>query len=285
MTNLLRWEWVKLSRRLPPWLPFAALALLIGLLTHGVSRHHHARLDTGDLEVVGDVRNGLFMAFITARTVSLLVLYLAPVVVGELLGSEGAGGTLRFLLVRPLSRGKLWCAKVLTAAGYTVGLCGFTFAASLLAGTLCFGWGRLVLTPEHGGGKLLVLTPPEALGYLALSYALLALAVFVTGALALALAGWLDNALAPGFVALSVLITLQIVSGLDLPWLEQVNPYLFTNYLAQYQKVFPTDFHADSGALVFPGAALWPAVRVLGAWAGAFLVVSWRRFVTRDVTC
>lgn len=287
MITLLRLEWAKLYRRFTPHLVYALAGLLVLLVLlmlreHGAPQAHAGR---HNFELVGDPRNGLLACQTAVSTIAVLLWYLAPVVCGEILGLEGATGTLRTVLTRPRTRSAVWLAKFLTAAGYVVSLCAFVGLLSLAGGAALFGWGPLNSMHALTGGKLIVLAPGEALRYLAYAYALLALTVFVGGSLAFALGSWFDNALAPGFTALGILVTLQIMGELPLRWMEKVKPYLFTNHLLAYQKVFPTAFDPETGALHFPGEVVWPAVRLLAVYVVVFAVLGWWRFARKDVTC
>ena len=106
MITLLRWEIHRLYRRFAPYLLYGASTLLIGLMTWGMAQDRKAFRPHagGAVEIIGDLRNGLFECQAVSVTIAMLLLYLAPVVIGEILGGEGAAGTLRTMLVQPRAR-------------------------------------------------------------------------------------------------------------------------------------------------------------------------------------
>jgi ABC-2 type transport system permease protein len=93
--------------------------------------------------------------------------FLLPVVVALFLGESVSGeanwGTLRYLLLRPVKRGRLLLAKVTVGALLSLVATGLIVAAGLAAGTVAFGW-HDVLTPSF-----VLFSPAHAVGLLALS--------------------------------------------------------------------------------------------------------------------
>lgn len=287
MITLIRWELHRFYRRLAPYYLYGALALLVTMVTWGMrefGRFASRGADAG-LEVVGDTRNALMVSQGASMTVALLLLYLVPVVVGEIVGGDGATGVLRTVLVRPRRRAQIWLAKYATAWVYALSVSAALMGLSLLLGGLLFGWGKLYSAGDLHNGKLIVLTPGEGLAYVALSYALLTLSVMTAGTIAVALGSWLDNALLPGMFAVGILITLQIIAGLPYEWVEPIKPYLFTHYLMDHTKAYPSGFDPETGALQFPAAAIWPMVRVHCVTIFCFAAAGLWRFTQRDVTC
>ncbi len=287
MITLLRWEIHRLYRRFAPYLLYGASTLLIGLMTWGMAQDRRAFRPRagGAVEIIGDLRNGLFECQAVSVTIAMLLLYLAPVVIGEILGGEGAAGTLRTMLVRPRARWQVWLAKYLTAWVYAISVAAFTLGLSLAIGTLCFGWGKLTSVSPAAEGKVIVMTAGEGLRFILLSYSLMTLSMMTGGTVAVALGSWFDNALAPGFTAVALVITLQIICGMNFEWVEKVKPYLFSNYLFDHAKAYPTAFDPDTGRLLFPGAQVWPMVRVHCVTIILFATAGLWRFVRRDVTC
>ena len=289
MILLVRQELTKLYRRAAPWVIYALTGFLIVLFVLGVKAHHGAmlkgELSNPGVEMVGDPVNGLLICQGVAGTISILLLYYGLFVPGELVGGEAAGGTLRTILIRPQSRLRFWLAKYITAWLYALSLCAFAMLFSLLLGTVTFGWGQLDSVAAAVHGRVIVMSPPEALTYLSLSYAMLAVAIMAGGTLAFALGSWFESSLMPGSTALAVLITGQIVGALKYDWVEKIKPYLFTEYLSSYTKAFPTAFDPHTKALLFPGAELYPAMRVLGVTIAVFAALGLWRFMRKDVTC
>ena len=92
---------------------------------------------------------------------SVMSMFLLPIVIllffGESVAGEAGWGTLRYLLVRPVKRGKLLRAKVVVAFFLAIIGTALVIAGGLAAGVAAFGW-HSVITPS-----LAVFTPGAAL--------------------------------------------------------------------------------------------------------------------------
>lgn len=292
MIVLLRLELLKLYRRFAPYVVYLAIMGLISLMIIGFKVDPPRFLEGGraqrqveGLQILGSPLNGLLMCEVVLRSLALLLPFLAPIVAGEVLGGEGGAGTLRTILVRPRSRHAIWWAKYLCVALYTLSLSAVTMGFSLGLGWLVFGGGKLWEFGALQEGRVVVLTTTEALRYLTLAYLLQALAVFVTASLAVMLASFLDNGLAPGFIALGLVVSLWIVSTMQFEWVETIRPYLFTSQLARAGEAIPTAFDPETQELILPVETIRQLLRVCGGYIVVFAGVGWWRFARRDITC
>ncbi len=288
---LIRWELAKLYRRLTPYVIYAAIAALVGLVLLGFKLNppdfvsHRADRQLQDFTVTGSPLNAALICEFILKSIAQLLPFLAPLVAGEILGSEGATGTLRTILVRPRSRFAIWSAKFVTAALYTLSLSGLTMLLAYGGGWALFGRGKLWEWQALTDGKVVILTEGEAMTWLLAAYALLALAVFCSAALAFMLASFFDNGLAPGFAALGLTMTIWIGGSLPFDWLEQVKPYLFTTQFFKATEVIPTAFDPDTMALLPPLAEMRSVALICVAHIAVFALLGWWRFARRDVTC
>ena len=95
---------------------------------------------------------------------SVMSMFLLPIVVmlffGESVAGEAGWGTLRYLLVRPVKRGKLLRAKVAVASVLAIIGTVLVIAGGLAAGVAAFGW-HPVITPS-----LVAFSPQAALARL-----------------------------------------------------------------------------------------------------------------------
>ena len=288
---MLRWEWVKLYRRLTPYVVYAAIAALVGLVLLGFKLNppewvsHRADRQLQDFTVTGSPLNAALICEFILKSIAQLLPFLAPLVTGEILGSEGAAGTLRTILVRPRSRFAIWSSKWLTAALYTLSLSALTMLVAYVGGALLFGTGKLWEWQALTDGQVVILTQPEAMTWLLAAYGLLALAVFCSASLAFMLASFFDNGLAPGFAALGVTMTVWIGGSLPFEWLENAKPYLFTTQFFKATEIIPTKFDPNTMALLPPIAEIRTTVLICVAYITVFSLIGWWRFARRDVTC
>jgi ABC-2 type transport system permease protein len=132
-------ELFKALRRVRTWTALAGLTVipLIATVAHKVS--HPAAGESG---IYGFTEaSGLNNAFAALGYMSpfFLVVVIATFA-GDSVAGEASWGTLRYLLVRPVSRSRLLWAKVGSVAVLAVLATGVITVVSLLAGTLAFGW-------------------------------------------------------------------------------------------------------------------------------------------------
>jgi ABC-2 type transport system permease protein len=172
--------------------------------------------------------------------------------------------------VRPVSRTRIFLAKFCTTILYTV---IFVFFLGILSTGLA-----LILL---GRGDLIVLTRgililPEAdiawrfvAGYLLASWAMLTIA-----SLAFFFSTFVENAIGPIISTMGVNMIFLLVTVLPLDFFRTLKPYLFTNYLNVWLRVFedpvPWQDIATSGL-------------VLGAYTAAFTVTAWIIFRRKDI--
>lgn len=109
------------------------------------------RVIEGSGYVAGDYLSGLTLAFfILLSTIMLLgALYLA-LVSGDVVSKEVEDGTMRMILCRPSSRGRILLVKILACAVYTGALMLFIAITALLAGLA-----------HSGAGGMFVFAPAE----------------------------------------------------------------------------------------------------------------------------
>ncbi len=88
--------------------------------------------------------SGLTLAFIiAAATVFLLEALFLALVAGDVVGKEVEDGSMRMMLCRPVTRGRILLLKVIVSCLYTFALTFFVMLTALLAGVLNSGVGGL----------------------------------------------------------------------------------------------------------------------------------------------
>lgn len=152
----LRGELLKLFARKRTYIGFGAFllaeVLFLGILSLERVRGSIRRVIENSGYPADEYLSGLTLAlFILLWTVFLLgALYLA-LVAGDVVGKEVEDGTLRLMLCRPVSRGRVLAVKVVATAIYSVALTLFIAISALLAGFLHSGFGSLfVFAPTEG---------------------------------------------------------------------------------------------------------------------------------------
>ena len=218
--------------------------------------------------LAGITRNGLFLAF-TAMSVALPVfLPLAVAVVsGEAVAGEASLGTLRYLLVTPVSRTRLLAVKYVSVVVYGAVATLVVAVVGVVVGAVLFPVGDVQLLSGT--------TIPYAEGLLRA----LLVAGYVTAALAaVAAVGLFVSTLTEVPVAAMsattiVVVVLQILDAV--PQLDALDGWLLTHHWFAF---------ADLLREPVATGGIAAGLAVQGAWAAVMLALAWARLTSRDVT-
>jgi ABC-2 type transport system permease protein len=212
--------------------------------------------------------NGIFVA-LTALTVVLpLFLPLAvAVVAGESVAGEASLGTLRYLLVVPVSRTRLLAVKYAGALAYCLGAAFIVAVVGTLMGALLFPIGPVTLLSgtqvSYGAGLARLLL--VALYIAAMMAGLAAIGLFVSTLTESAIAAMATTA---------VLAVLSQVLD-QVPQLDWLAPWLFSHYWLDYGDLLRDPI--ATGAVTKGLAATAAYVLIFG-------LLAWSRITTRDVS-
>jgi ABC-2 type transport system permease protein len=212
--------------------------------------------------------NGLFVA-LAALTIELgLFLPLAvSVVAGDSVAGEANIGTLRYLLVTPVTRLRLLLVKY---AGIVVGAYVATFVVTLVGmtmGLILFGGGPMTLLSgtqiSFGEGLLRVV--------LAASY--LALGLAALGAFGLFASTLTEQPIAAMIATIMFSSTSFVLDSI--PQVAWLHPYLLTHHWLDFGDLFRDPIAWNN---IVAGVAL------AASYAVVFFAAAWARFTTKDVT-
>ena len=212
--------------------------------------------------------NGLFLAFTSLAAVVPFLLPLATgVVAGDAVAGEAQAGTLRYLLVVPVSRTRLLLNKY-------AGLLAYSLAAAVLVAVvgLLTGW---VLFPT---GDVTLLSGATVSALSAVGRALL-VALYVTASLAglaaigLAVSTFTEVPVAAMATTVVLAIASQILDAI--PQLSWLHPVLFS-----HSWLYFGDLLRDP----VPLTQLAEGLVLQAGWIAFGLALAWSRFTTKDVT-
>jgi len=264
---LIRVELTKQTYRLRTYI---ALALMIAIPI----------LITLALEFGGRPRNRGEQNFFTLAThsglnvplaaLSVMSNFLLVIVValfaGGAVAEEAGWGSLRYLLMRPVARGRLLAAKLAVAALFTI-LATITISvAGLIAGVIAFGW-HPVVTPS-----LALFSQQEAVAKLIASTIYVAWSMSCVLAFAFMLSTMMDAPLGAVAGGVGLAIVSDILNAI--PALKSLRNFMPTHYWHAWENLFANPAsHSDMirGALLqLPYIAL-------------FLLLAWWWFHRRDI--
>lgn len=267
---MLRVELAKVLTRPRTWVTITVLATLpvvvgVFLRSTGIG----PRPGEGPALLSQVLENGvLFPAAALALVLPVFLPVATAVVAGDSIAGEASAGTLRYLLVRPVSRSRLLVAKLLAVVVFVVLAVLVIAAVGYVAGSVLFGI-RPLATSVSGSslsGTDTLIRTLATLGYVAVS--MLGLA-----SIALFASTRTDSPLAATLTALAVFVTSQVLDLIEAS--RAIRPYLPTRYWLSFVDLFRDPILWRD---ITRGLALQALYIVV------FLGASWASFTTKDVT-
>jgi len=264
---VIRVEFIKQVRRARTYIALGVLVLIPVIMTIALKLNPPSPSSTerGFFDVATHSGINVPLAALTATSAFLLVIVVS-LFAGETISGEATWGTLRYLLVRPVTRPRLLATKLLVVATLSLVATIVISVAALVAGIIAFGW-HPVLTPSF-----VVISQGSALAKLALGtiYVAWSMASFVT--FAFLLSTMTDSA----FAAVAGGVGLGIVSQI----LNNISALDFMSF------VFPTHYIASWHGLFFQPARTGDMVNGVLLelpYIAVFLGLAWWNFLRKDV--
>ena len=198
------------------------------------------------------------------------------VLAGDSIAGEAAGGTLRYLLIRPVGRTRLLVAKLIALAAFVLFAIGAVLVTSYVSGVTMFGAepsAGVALPADVTSLSGVTITPAGLALRLLGTVGYIVVSMLGVAAIALFLSTVTDSGLGAAMGALAVLVTSQVLVTLDAA--ASVQPYLPTRYWFAW-----IDFFRDP--------VLWRdierGVALQLVYLAVLLGAAWANFMTRDVT-
>lgn len=235
--------WFEIFKTFSRWrtyISFAAVALIV-ILTEVVMKveaeailNRMMRSLQRDFFVFGNVLNAWFITAFIMNSLHIHIPFLVTLVAGDIVSSEATSGTVRFLLIRPPSRGRIITAKYLTALFYTAGLVLLLGAVCILLGLFLFGGGDLIMTQR----PFRIVFVPEALLPVRMVLAFIAAiwSMSVVTSLAFLFSTLVENSIGPIIGTMAIVITFFVLGNFPFDFFQTMKPYLFTTYMSFWQQ-------------------------------------------------
>lgn len=268
---MIRVELRKLVRSRRTWITIAMIdalptlvAVLLSLTDLG------PRPGTGPAFLSAVLTDGkLFPLAALAMVVPLLLPIAVCVMAGDTIAGEAQLGTLRYVLIRPVSRTHLLVAKLVSIVVFVMLAIAVVAATAYVLGLGLLGHATTEVASVSGStltGRELTLRT-----LLALAYALLSM--LGVAAVALFLSTVVRTPLAAALGALGLLVASSLLLTLDAA--DALDPWLPTRYWLAFVDLFRDPIHWRD---VVRGSLLQ-----LG-YVAVFLGAAWANFVTKDIT-
>jgi ABC-2 type transport system permease protein len=301
---VIRVELVKLFRRPRTWISLVLTCALPFIVAIFITITHLAPPPgQGSAFLSAVLQDGeLYPAAALALVLPVFLPVAVAVVAGDSIAGEAAGGTLRYLLVRPVGRTRLLVAKLIAVTAYVLSVVLAVTFTAYATGVFLLGPSRAAAVGQApggtgglpGGGPGIAGQAPTAgqaaggavtslsgapLSLLQLTERIGGAIAFITvsmlgvAAIALFLSTITDSALGSALGALAALVASEILVALNAATVVQ--PYLPTRYWLAWidffrQPVFWRDIQRGFG--------------IQAVYVVVFLAAAWANFSTKDIT-
>ena len=241
--KLFWFETYKTFSRWRTYISFGFIALIV-IMTEVVMKlsaneilYRMMRSFQKDFLIFGNVLNGWFITAFIMNSLHIHIPFFITLVAGDIVSSEATAGTMRLLLIRPPSRGKIITAKYLTTLFYTTGLVIFLALICITLGLLLFGHGDLMINYQS---KLRIVFIPEAEVPLRMLLAFTAAvwSMMVVASLAFLFSTLAENSIGPIIGTMAVVIVFLVLGNFPFDFFRMLSPYLFTTYMVFWQNFF-----------------------------------------------
>lgn len=275
---MIRVELIKLLRRPRTWVAIAMLNALPTLVAILVSVTDIGPAPgTGPPFLSAVLTDATLFPLAALGIVLPLFLPIAVAVVGgEAIAGEAQTGTLRYLLIRPVSRAHLVLAKLVTVVVFVLLTVVIVAGVGYVVGQLFLGNGTTPTGITSISGTTLsgtTLSGAEVAQRTALALGYITLSMLGVAALALLLSTMTDSAVGAALGAVGFLIASTVLLGLDAA--DALQPWLPTRYWLAFVDLFRDPILTDD---------LTRGVLLQFAYFVVFTVAAWANFATKDVT-
>ena len=234
-------ELVKISAKPRSYIGIGAITLIVGIILFAMKLDGMnfisfvTRPFEQSLSFEGKILNGNLIAYLILQMLIIHVPLLIALVTGDLVSGEGALGTIRLLLTKPISRSKILFSKYFAGCAYTFVMLVWLMFLALVVGKILFGTGDLIVLSGDG---LIIYQKQDVFWRFACGFNVALLSMIMVATLSLTLSCFSDNSIGPIVTTMAIIIIFTIVGNLDLPALQKIQTYLFTTHMAAWRNFF-----------------------------------------------
>jgi ABC-2 type transport system permease protein len=251
-------EFIKIAAKPRSYIGIGAITVIIGIVLFAMKAEGNNFISfvtqpfEQTLSFEGNILNGNLIAFIILQTLIIHVPLLIALVTGDLISGEGAMGTIRLLLTKPISRTNILFSKYLAGCAYTLVILLWMAFLAFVVSRWLFGSGDLMVLNSDG---LIVLQEHELPWRFFCAFSVAYLSLIMIATLSLTFSCFSENSIGPIVTTMAVIILFTIIGALNVPVLEKIQPYLFTSHMAAWRSFFedplPFDKILNSLAILF----------------------------------
>lgn len=190
---------------------------------------------TEQFDVQGSIINGYLVGYLILQSLLIQIPLLVALVAGDALAGEANMGTLRLLLTKPVTRTQLVLIKFIASSIYTVLLIIWLAVVALFLSLLIFGTGDMINLKSE---TFVLLLKDDIMWRYCCAFGFACLAMTTIASLSLFLSAFADNSIGPIISTMGIVVVLTILSSLELPLFDAINPYLFTRHMIGWKGFF-----------------------------------------------
>jgi ABC-2 type transport system permease protein len=238
--------WLEIFKTFSRWrtyISFTVIALIV-IIAEVVMRlsaneivYRMLRPFQRDFLISGNILNTWFVVAFLMNSLHIHIPFLITLVAGDMVSSETTSGTIRFLLIRPPSRGRIITAKYLTALFYTAILVIFFALVCVFLGLLLFGSGDLIIH-HYGRFDLSFIPETKVPARIVLAFVAAIWSMTVVASIAFLFSTLAENSIGPIIGTMAVVIVLLVLGNLPLDFFRTLKPYFFTTYMVNLWQQF-----------------------------------------------
>jgi ABC-2 type transport system permease protein len=238
-------ELIKIMAKPRSYIGFGAISLIIAIILFAMKADGDSYVSyitqLFDQTVIfeGKILNGNFVAFLILQMLVVHIPLLIALVSGDLISGEGAMGTIRMLLTKPVSRTNVFFSKYLAGCIYTCIILLWIGFLALGVSKFMFGGGDLMILRGDG---LLILQDQDITWRFLSAFAIAFLGLIMICTLSITLSCFSENSIGPIVSTMAIVILFTIIGALDVPVLDHVRPYLFTTHMGAWHSFFEDPF-------------------------------------------
>lgn len=293
MFELYKIELYKIFRKPRTYISFIAIALVVMLiqLAFKTDGKTLSELLFSGLKGMfqfegGNLLNGYFVCYMILNTLLIQVPLLVALVTGDLISGEANMGTLRLMLTKPVSRSQVLMAKFIAGLTYTFLLLLWMALISLILSIIIFGRDDLIIGKSFGVVQLVTDSSGDDIFWRYLcAFTLAFLALATVAALSFMLSVFAENSIGPIVTTMSIIIVFTIISTMDMPLFQKINPFLFTSYMTAWKGFFNMASNDDGGirGSIYNLSAILKAAGILLVHIVGFVGIAMYTFKKKDI--
>ena len=241
-------EFIKIAAKPRSYIGVGAITLIIVIILFAMKSDGMSFISfvtqpfEQSLAFEGNILNGNLIAFIILQMLIIHVPLLIALVTGDLVSGEGAMGTIRLLLTKPISRTSILFSKYLAGCAYTLVILLWMAFMALIVGKWLFGTGDLMVLNSDG---LIILQEHDLAWRFICGFGVAYLSMVMIATLSLTLSCFSENSIGPIVTTMAIIILFTIIGTLDVPSLQKIQPYLFTSHMVAWRNFFEDPLPMD----------------------------------------